>query len=144
MAFLCGSTLVKVGLPLLQVGTVAILHQTFKSDVKPKETNTDYFSGGDTTLRRRDSPVVICTPVFHLSGFFLMLIIAYVGNTSVIMEKFDMEEYLMHIEQLKVSILILLGCQFLTDYPMASEEPAVLVNHVTLTCNHGIVQIINL
>ena len=38
MAFLCGSTLVKV--PLLQAGTVAIiLPETFKSDVKPKQKN---------------------------------------------------------------------------------------------------------
>ena len=34
MAFLCGSTLVKV--PLLQAGTVAIWPQMFKSYVKPK------------------------------------------------------------------------------------------------------------
>ena len=33
MAFLCGSTLVKV--PLLQAGTVVML----KSDIKPKQTN---------------------------------------------------------------------------------------------------------
>ena len=36
MAFLCGSTLVKV--PLLQAGTVVIWPQMFKSDVKPKQT----------------------------------------------------------------------------------------------------------
>ena len=37
MAFLCGSTLVKV--PLLQAGTVAIWPQMLQSDVKPKQTN---------------------------------------------------------------------------------------------------------
>ena len=37
MAFLCGSTLVK--LLLLQVGTVMIWPQMFKSKVKPKQTN---------------------------------------------------------------------------------------------------------
>ena len=37
MAFLCGSTLVKV--PLLQADTVAIWPQMFQSDVKPKQTN---------------------------------------------------------------------------------------------------------
>ena len=37
MAFLCGSTLVKV--PLLQAGTVVIWPQMFQSDVKPKQTN---------------------------------------------------------------------------------------------------------
>ena len=37
IAFLCGSTLVKV--PLLQAGTVAIWPQMFQSDVKPKQTN---------------------------------------------------------------------------------------------------------
>ena len=36
MAFLCGNTLVKV--PLLQVGTVAIWPQMFKSDFKPQQT----------------------------------------------------------------------------------------------------------
>ena len=36
MAFLCGSTLVKVS--LLQAGTVAIWPQMFQSDVKPKQT----------------------------------------------------------------------------------------------------------
>ena len=36
MAFLCGSTLVKV--PLLQTSTVAIWPQMYKSDVKPKQT----------------------------------------------------------------------------------------------------------
>ena len=37
MAFLCGSTLVKVS--LLQAGTVAIWPKMFQRDVKPKQTN---------------------------------------------------------------------------------------------------------
>ena len=37
MAFLCGSTLVKV--PLLQAGTVVRWPQMFQSNVKPKQTN---------------------------------------------------------------------------------------------------------
>ena len=37
MAFLCGSTLVKI--PLLQADTVVIWPQMFKSDIKPKQTN---------------------------------------------------------------------------------------------------------
>ena len=49
MAFLCGSTLVKV--PLLQEGTVAIRPQMFKSDVKPKQT-TIYGNQPRLTLKK--------------------------------------------------------------------------------------------
>ena len=38
MAFLCGSTLVRVS--LLQAATVAIWPQMFKSDIKPKQTKS--------------------------------------------------------------------------------------------------------
>ena len=38
ISFLCGSTLVKE--PLLQAGTIVILPQMFKSNVKPQQTKT--------------------------------------------------------------------------------------------------------
>ena len=44
MAFLCGSTLVKVS--LLQAGTVVIWPQIFQSDVKPKQTNKQTIKNG--------------------------------------------------------------------------------------------------
>ena len=63
--------------------------------------NQIIFSAHDGMLRR-DSKSVIFTPIFHLTGFFAVLIMLYMGNTSVTMERFDMEEYLMLIEQYKV------------------------------------------
>ena len=66
-------------------------------------------SSANDGLFKRDSISVIFTPIFHLAGFVAVLMLLFMGNTAVTMERFDIEEYLMRIDQYKV--IMCLNCQ---------------------------------